>query len=58
VLLPKVTYYKDLELQIKTLQDALRDTDKLEWLSELKGGEKRQQQTIPIEDTQELVTEI
>jgi hypothetical protein len=44
-------------ITIKTLQDALRDMYKLEWLSELKEGEK-QQRTIPIEDTQELVRDL
>lgn len=41
---------KDLELQIKTLQNASRDEDKLEWL--LKAKEERQnQEAMHIEDT-------
>jgi hypothetical protein len=44
------------ELQIKTLQDAPRDADELEWL--LKKKERAKDEAMHIEDTQRLVTEI
>ena len=47
---------RHLELEIKTLQNALRDEDKLRELLKLK--EKQNEQAIHIEDTQRLVTEI
>jgi hypothetical protein len=47
---------KHLELEIKTLQNAPRDADKLRRLLELKQREK--QEAMHIEDTQRLVTEI
>ena len=47
---------KHLELEIKTLQNAPRDADKLRKLLELKKRQK--EEAIHIEDTQRLVTEI
>jgi hypothetical protein len=44
------------KLQIKTLQNAPRDADKLEWL--LKKKESAKKEAMHIEDTQRLVTEI
>ena len=44
------------KLQIKTLQNAPRDPDKLERL--LKVKQRQEEEAIPIEDTQRLVTEI
>jgi hypothetical protein len=44
------------ELQIKTLQNAPRDAEKLEWL--LKKKERAKEESMHIEDTQRLVTEI
>jgi hypothetical protein len=43
------------KLQIKTLQNAPRDVDKLEWL--LKRKESAKEEAMHIEDTQRLVTE-
>jgi hypothetical protein len=47
---------RHLELQIKTLQNAPRDPDKLERLFEKKRRQK--EQAMHIEDTERLVTEI
>ena len=47
---------KHYELQIKTLQNAPRDAEELEWL--LKKKEKAKEEAMHIEDTQRLVTEI
>jgi hypothetical protein len=47
---------KHYELQIKTLQNAPRDSDKLEWL--LKVKERQKDEAMYMEDTQMLVTEI
>jgi hypothetical protein len=47
---------KHYELQIKTLQNAPRDAEELEWL--LKKKEKAKEGAMHIEDTQRLVTEI
>jgi hypothetical protein len=47
---------RHLELEIKTLQNAPRDAEKLRRLLELKQREK--QEAMHIEDTQRLVTEI
>jgi hypothetical protein len=47
---------RHLELQIKTLQNAPRDPDKLERLLEKKRGQKEEAKHI--EDTERLVTEI
>jgi hypothetical protein len=47
---------RHLELEIKTLQNAPRDEDKLRELLKLK--EKENEKAIHIEDTQRLVTEI
>jgi hypothetical protein len=44
-----------LELQIKTLQNAPRDSDKLEQL--LKVKERQKEEAIHMDDTQRLVTE-
>ena len=44
------------KLQIKTLQNAPRDPDKLERL--LKVKQRQEEEAIHIEDTQRLVTEI
>jgi hypothetical protein len=44
------------KLQIKTLQNAPRDADKLERLLKVKQGQK--EEAMHIEDTQRLVTEI
>jgi hypothetical protein len=48
---------KHFKLQIKTLQTAPKDADKLERLLKVKEREKHQE-AIHIEDTQRLVTEI
>ena len=45
-----------LELEIKTLQNAPRDPDKLRKLLEIK--QRQKEEAIHIEDTQRLVTEI
>jgi hypothetical protein len=47
---------KHLELQIKTLQNAPRDPDKLERLLKAKGRQK--EEAMHMEDTQRLVTEV
>jgi methyl coenzyme M reductase beta subunit len=47
---------RHLELEIKTLQNAPRDADKLRRLLEIKQSQK--EQADHIEDTQRLVTEI
>jgi hypothetical protein len=47
---------KHLELEIKTLQNAPRDADKLRKLLEIK--QRRKEEADPLEDTQRLVTEI
>ena len=47
---------KHLELEIKTLQNAPRDADKLKQLLELK--QRLKEEAMHIEDTQRLVTEI
>ena len=47
---------RHLELQIKTLQNAPRDPDKLERFLEIK--QRQKQEAMHIEDTQRLVTEI
>ena len=47
---------RHLELEIKTLQNAPRDADKLRRLLKLK--EKQNEEAMHIEDTQRLVTEI
>jgi hypothetical protein len=47
---------RHLELEIKTLQNAPRDADKLEQLLQVK--QKQKEDADHIEDTQRLVTEI
>ena len=47
---------KHLELEIKTLQNAPRDADKLRRLLEIK--QKQKEEAMHIEDTERLVTEI
>jgi hypothetical protein len=47
---------KHLELEIKTLENAPRDADKLERL--LKAKQRQKEEAMYIEDTQRLVTEI
>jgi hypothetical protein len=47
---------KHLELEIKTLQNAPRDADKLRRLLEAK--QRQKEEAMHIEDTQRLVTEI
>ena len=47
---------RHLELEIKTLQNALRDAVKLRKLLELK--QRQKEEAMHIEDTQRLVTEI
>jgi hypothetical protein len=47
---------KHYELQIKTLQNASRDADKLEGLLKIK--ERQKEEAMYMEDTQRLVTEI
>ena len=47
---------KHLELEIKTLQNAPRDAEKLERL--LKAKQRQKEEAMHIEDTQRLVTEI
>ena len=46
---------RPLELQIRTLENAPRDVEKLERLLQVK---RRQKEAIDIEDTQRLVNEI
>jgi hypothetical protein len=48
---------RHLELEIKTLQNAPRDADKLRKLLEIKQKQK-EEEADHIEDTQRLVTEI
>ncbi len=48
---------RHLELEIKTLQNAPRDADKLRRLLKLK-EKQNEQEAAHIEDTQRLVTEI
>jgi hypothetical protein len=47
---------RHLELEIKTLQNAPRDADKLRQLLEIK--QRQKEEADHIEDTQRLVTEI
>ncbi len=47
---------RHLELEIKTLQNAPRDPDKLRRLLEVK--QRQKEEAMHIEDTQRLVTEI
>jgi hypothetical protein len=47
---------KHLELEIKTLQNAPRDAEKLERL--LKTKRRQKEEAVLMEDTQRLVTEI
>jgi hypothetical protein len=47
---------RHLELEIKTLQNAPRDADKLRKLLELK--QRQKEEAMHIQDTQRLVTEI
>ena len=47
---------RHLELEIKTLQNAPRDADKLRKLLEVK--QRQKEEAMHIEDTQRLVTEI
>ena len=47
---------RHLELEIKTLQNAPRDADKLERLLTVK--ERQKEEAMHMEDTQKLVTEI
>jgi hypothetical protein len=47
---------RHLELEIKTLQNAPRDAEKLERL--LKAKQRQKEEAMHIEDTQRLVTEI
>jgi len=47
---------RHLELEIKTLQNAPRDPDKLRRLLELK--QRQKEEAMHIQDTQRLVTEI
>jgi hypothetical protein len=47
---------RHLELEIKTIQNAPRDADKLRKLLELK--QRQKDEAVHIEDTQRLVTEI
>ena len=47
---------RHLELEIKTLQNAPRDAEKLEKL--LKAKQRQKEEAMHIEDTQRLVTEI
>jgi hypothetical protein len=47
---------RHLELEIKTLQNAPRDADKLRRLLELK--QRQKEEAMHIQDTQRLVTEI
>jgi glycine cleavage system H lipoate-binding protein len=46
---------RHLKLEIKTLQNAPRDEDRLEWL--LKVNQRQKEKAMHIEDTQRLVTE-
>jgi hypothetical protein len=48
---------KHLELEIKTLQNAPRDADKLRKLLQVKQRQK-EEEAMHMEDTQRLVTEI
>ncbi|MDQ3967480.1 MAG: hypothetical protein M3275_03690 [Thermoproteota archaeon] len=50
------TVKRQFELEIKTLQNAPRDADKLRRLLEVKQGQKKEE-ADHIEDTQRLVTE-
>jgi hypothetical protein len=50
------TVNEHFKLQIKTLQNAPRDPDKLERLLKIKRRQK--EESVRIEDTQKLVTEI
>ena len=47
---------RHLELEIKTLQNAPRDEEKLEWL--LKKKQRAKEEAMHIEDTQRLFAEI
>jgi len=47
---------RHLELEIRTLENAPRDADKLERLLQVK--QKQKEEAMHIEDTQRLVTEI
>jgi hypothetical protein len=47
---------RHFELEIKTLQNAPRDEDRLEWL--LKRKEKTKEEAMHMEDTQRLFAEI
>jgi hypothetical protein len=47
---------KHFKLQIKTLQNAPRDPEKLEWLLKIK--ERQKEEAMHMKDTQRLVTEI
>jgi hypothetical protein len=47
---------RHLELEIRTVQNAPRDADKLKQLLELK--QRQKEEAMHIEDTQRLVTEI
>lgn len=47
---------RHLDLEIKTLENAPRDAEKLELLLQIKRSQK--EETMKIEDTQRLVTEI
>jgi hypothetical protein len=49
---------RHLELQIKTLQEAPRDAEKLKRLLQVKQRQKEEEEAMHIEDTQRLVTEI
>jgi hypothetical protein len=49
---------RHLELQIKTLQNAPRDPDKLERLLKSKRRQKKEEEAMYFEDTERLVTEI
>lgn len=48
---------KEVKLQIKTLQNALRDVDKLEWLSKSKEREKQRQKQCTHRRYTKIVTE-
>ena len=47
---------RHLELEIKTLQNAPRDADKLRWRLQVK--QRQKEEAMQIEDTQRLITEI
>jgi hypothetical protein len=55
---PDIYRHRHLILQIKTLQNASQDPDKLQALLRSKEREKKQESTYEIADTQRLVTEI